>query len=59
MAWTPDKNDKAMIAASCGDLGPAEREKFEADVCSRLQSMKNVTKNHVRAAITQTLSQGK
>lgn len=59
MTWTPDKNDKAMISAACAMLSDSERERFEANVSARLQSVKNVTRNHVRAAITATLSEGK
>ena len=59
MTWTPDKNDQAMIGAACAQLGDSERETFAAKVAERLQSEKNVTRNHVRAAITATLNQEK
>ncbi|MFY9957725.1 hypothetical protein [Bradyrhizobium sp.] len=59
MTWTPDKNAKAMIGAACANLGDGEREQFEAKVAARLQSVKHVSKNHVRSAITATLSEGK
>ena len=59
MTWTPTKHDAAMIGAACAQLGDAERETFAAKVAERLQSEKNVTRNHVRAAITATQNEGK
>jgi hypothetical protein len=59
MTWTPDKNEAAMISAACAQLGDAERENFAAKVAARLQSEKNVTRNHVHSAITATQSEGK
>ncbi len=59
MSWSPTKDDQGMICAACANLGDAEREQFKAKVAARLQSEKNVTRNHVRAAITATLNEGK
>ncbi|UGY23566.1 hypothetical protein HU675_0037355 [Bradyrhizobium septentrionale] len=59
------KSDKAMIRAAAGDLDTAGVQNLEARVAARLTELVDsgvvsvITRNHIRAAITASFSEGR
>ncbi|MDB5553196.1 MAG: hypothetical protein JWL86_3180 [Rhizobium sp.] len=54
-----DKDQKAMLTAAAQNFSGAARVNFVAQVHDKLASVRDVTKNHVRSAITAVLAAGK